>query len=232
MGGALATVSALELATTVLRALLERTGVDPAAIDGVIAAQGYPTMEAPAFGRVAALDAGFPVETTGYQLDRRCGSGLQAVLNAAMEVQTGVSEAVVALGAESMSNAPLYTVEGRRGRDRRRAPAARRAGPGSRDRRRPAVPDARRQRGLGRAAARRLRHLARGAGRVRPAVAPAGRRRAGVGRVRRRARAGRGAGPARQRRSSTATSIPAPTRRSRRSPGCGRSSASAMPTRP
>lgn len=115
LGGALATVPALELATTVLTALLERTGVDPAAIDGVIAAQGYPTMEAPALGRVAALDAGFPLETTGYQLDRRCGSGLQAVLNAAMEVQTGVSDAVVALGVESMSNAPLYTVEGRRG---------------------------------------------------------------------------------------------------------------------
>ena len=115
MGGALATVPALELATTVLRALLGRTGVDPAMIDGVIAAQGYPTMEAPAIGRVAALDAGFPVTTTGYQLDRRCGSGLQAVLNAAMEVQTGVSDAVVAVGVESMSNAPLYTVEGRRG---------------------------------------------------------------------------------------------------------------------
>jgi acetyl-CoA C-acetyltransferase len=115
MGGALATVPALELATTVLRTLLERTGIDPATIDGVIAAQGYPTMEAPAIGRVAALDAGFPVTTTGYQLDRRCGSGLQAVLNAAMEVQTGVADAVVAVGVESMSNAPLYTVEGRRG---------------------------------------------------------------------------------------------------------------------
>jgi len=115
MGGALAPVPALELATTVLRALLERTGVDPSAIEGLIAAQGYPTMEAPAIGRVAGLDAGFPVTTTGYQLDRRCGSGLQAVLNAAMEVQTGVADAVVALGVESMSNAPLYTVEGRRG---------------------------------------------------------------------------------------------------------------------
>ncbi|WP_200941700.1 acetyl-CoA C-acetyltransferase [Agromyces sp. Root1464] len=115
MGGALAPVTALELATTVLRALLERTGIDPAGVDGVIGAQGYATMEAPAFGRVAALDAGFPVETTGYQLDRRCGSGLQAVLNAAMEVQTGVADAVIALGVESMSNAPLYTVEGRRG---------------------------------------------------------------------------------------------------------------------
>ena len=115
MGGALAPVTALELATTVLRALIERTGLDPAAVDGVIGAQGYPTMEAPALGRVAALDAGFPVETTGYQLDRRCGSGLQAVLNAAMEVQTGVADTVIALGVESMSNAPLYTVEGRRG---------------------------------------------------------------------------------------------------------------------
>jgi acetyl-CoA C-acetyltransferase len=115
MGGALAPVSALDLATTVLRALLERSGLDPAAVDGVIGAQGYPTMEAPAIGRVAALDAGFPVTTTGYQLDRRCGSGLQAVLNAAMEVQTGISDVVVAFGAESMSNAPLYTVDGRRG---------------------------------------------------------------------------------------------------------------------
>ncbi|MBM7831234.1 acetyl-CoA C-acetyltransferase [Agromyces cerinus] len=115
MGGALAAVPALDLATTVLTALVERSGVDVAAIDGVIAAQGYPTMEAPAIGRVAALDAGFGVETTGYQLDRRCGSGLQAVLNAAMEVQTDVADAVIALGVESMSNAPLYTVEGRRG---------------------------------------------------------------------------------------------------------------------
>ena len=115
MGGALAPVSALSLAETVLRALLDRTGLDPVAVEGVIGSQGYPTMEAPAFGRVAALNAGFPVTTTGYQLDRRCGSGLQAVINAAMEVQTGASDVLIALGAESMSNAPLYTEQGRRG---------------------------------------------------------------------------------------------------------------------
>lgn len=115
MGGALAAASALGLAETVLRALLDRTGLDPAAVEGVIGSQGYPTMEAPAFGRVAALNAGFPVTTTGYQLDRRCGSGLQAVINAAMEVQTGASDVLIALGAESMSNAPLYTEHGRRG---------------------------------------------------------------------------------------------------------------------
>lgn len=115
MGGALAAASSLSLAETMLRALLDRTGLDPAAVEGVIGSQGYPTMEAPAFGRVAALNAGFPVTTTGYQLDRRCGSGLQAVINAAMEVQTGASDVLIALGAESMSNAPLYTEQGRRG---------------------------------------------------------------------------------------------------------------------
>ena len=113
--GALATVNALDLAETVLRALLDRTHVDPNAIEGVIMAQGYPTMEAPAIGRVAALNAGLPVTATGYQLDRRCGSGLQAILNAAMEVQTGASDVLIAAGAESMSNAPLYTERGRKG---------------------------------------------------------------------------------------------------------------------
>src|SRR5207248_371035 len=69
----------------------------------------YPTMDAPAIGRVAALDAGLPVTVPGLQIDRRCGSGLQAVLYAAMQVQSGVSELVLAGGAESMSNAPFYS---------------------------------------------------------------------------------------------------------------------------
>ncbi|GAA2749354.1 acetyl-CoA C-acetyltransferase [Amnibacterium kyonggiense] len=114
-GGALAPLTALDLATRVLTALVERSGLPVDAVDDVIGAQCYPTMEAAPIGRVAALDAGFPVTATGYQLDRRCGSGLQAVLNGAMQVQTGVSDVVVAFGVESMSNAPYYTEEGRRG---------------------------------------------------------------------------------------------------------------------
>lgn len=114
-GGALAPLSALQLATRVLTALAERSGLPLDAIDDVIGAQCYPTMEAAPIGRVAALDAGYPVTATGYQLDRRCGSGLQAVVNAAMQVQTGVSDVVVAFGVESMSNAPFYSEEGRRG---------------------------------------------------------------------------------------------------------------------
>jgi acetyl-CoA C-acetyltransferase len=108
-GGALRGVPAHELAATVVRALVERTGLDPAVVDDVLLGHCYPTMEAPAIGRVVALDAGLPVTATGLQIDRRCGSGLQSVLYAAMQVQSGVSEVVLAGGAESMSNAPFYS---------------------------------------------------------------------------------------------------------------------------
>lgn len=108
-GGVFRDVSAATLAATVLAGLLERTGLAAEQVDEVILGQCYPNAEAPAVGRVAALDAGWPVSVAGMQLDRRCGSGLQAVLNAAMQVQTGVSEIVVAGGVESMSNAEHYT---------------------------------------------------------------------------------------------------------------------------
>jgi acetyl-CoA C-acetyltransferase len=108
-GGTLREVPAHDLAATVIRALLDRTGLPVEAVDEVVLGHSYPTMDAPAIGRVAALDAGLAVTTTGLQVDRRCGSGLQAVLNAAMQVQTGVSELVLAGGTESMSNAPFYS---------------------------------------------------------------------------------------------------------------------------
>ncbi|MEV0404326.1 acetyl-CoA C-acetyltransferase [Actinoallomurus sp. NPDC050550] len=107
-GGALKDVSAQELAATVIRALVERTGVDPHEIGDVILGNCNPNGEAPAIGRVAALDAGLPVEVAGVQVDRRCGSGLQAVVNAVMQVATGVSDAVIAGGAESMSGVEYY----------------------------------------------------------------------------------------------------------------------------
>src|SRR4051794_35407538 len=108
-GGALRKVPAHELGATVVRSLLARTGLDPAAVDDVLLGHCYPTMEAPAIGRVVALDAGLPVTATGLQIDRRCGSGLQAVLYAAPQVQSGAAEVVLAGGAESMSNAPFYS---------------------------------------------------------------------------------------------------------------------------
>ncbi|TYP82908.1 acetyl-CoA C-acetyltransferase [Blastococcus xanthinilyticus] len=108
-GGSLRDVPVQELAATVIRALLERTGLPPESVDDVLLGHCYPTMDAPALGRVAALDAGLPVTASGLQVDRRCGSGLQAVVYAAMQVQSGTSDVVLAGGAESMSNAPFYS---------------------------------------------------------------------------------------------------------------------------
>jgi acetyl-CoA C-acetyltransferase len=108
-GGVFRDVTAAELGATVLRALIDRTGMPPEDVDDVQLGQCYPNGEAPAIGRVVALDAGLPVEVPGLQLDRRCGSGLQAVLNAAMQVQTGAADLVVAGGVESMSQAEFYS---------------------------------------------------------------------------------------------------------------------------
>jgi acetyl-CoA C-acetyltransferase len=108
-GGSLRDVPVQELAATVIRALMQRTGLPPGDVHDVILGHCYPTMDAPAIGRVAALDAGLPVTASGLQIDRRCGSGLQAVLYAAMQVQTGTSDLLLAGGAESMSNAPFYS---------------------------------------------------------------------------------------------------------------------------
>lgn len=81
----------------------------------MILGHAYPTSEAPAIGRVAALDAGLPDRVTGVQIDRRCGSGLQAVLDAALQIGGGFSDVVVAGGVDVMSAAPYYTHEGRWG---------------------------------------------------------------------------------------------------------------------
>lgn len=115
-GGALRDVQAEELATLVIRETVARSGVDPARVDDVVLAQSYANSEAPCIGRWAALNAGLPLEVPGMQLDRRCGGGLQAVITAAMEVQTGAADIVIAGGVESMSNIELYTQDARWGR--------------------------------------------------------------------------------------------------------------------
>lgn len=108
-GGQFRNLSAQQLGAGVVRGLLDRTQLPPEAVEDVLFAQCYPSMDAPALGRVVALDAGLPVATGGLQIDRRCGSGLQAVIYAVMQVATGGSDVVIAGGAESMSNAPFYS---------------------------------------------------------------------------------------------------------------------------
>jgi acetyl-CoA C-acetyltransferase len=109
-GGVFRDVPPTELAATVIRELLRRTSLPAGEIDDVILGQCYPNGEAPAIGRVAGLDAGLPIEVPGLQLDRRCGSGLQATMLGCMQVQTGVADLVLAGGAESMSQAEFYAM--------------------------------------------------------------------------------------------------------------------------
>ncbi len=108
-GGTFKDVSVTTLATTVIKELIARTGLPHEQIDDVLLGQAYANGEAPALGRIAALDAGLPVEVPGLQIDRRCGSGLQAVIEASMQVQTGAADLVLAGGAESMSQTELYS---------------------------------------------------------------------------------------------------------------------------
>ncbi|MFZ1742926.1 MAG: acetyl-CoA C-acetyltransferase [Pontixanthobacter sp.] len=113
--GSLAPMEAGALGAVILKALIERSGIDPARVDDVVFSQGYGSAEAPAIGHWSWLAAGLPLDVPGYQLDRRCGSGLQAVINAAMMVQTGTADVVVAGGVESMSNVEHYTTDLRQG---------------------------------------------------------------------------------------------------------------------
>src|SRR3546814_14380411 len=83
-GGSLSPMGAGELGAVILKALIERTGVDPARVDAVVFSQGYSNAEAPAIGHWSWLAAGLPPDVPGYSLALRLGSGPQAVLHAAV----------------------------------------------------------------------------------------------------------------------------------------------------
>ncbi|AUL49125.1 acetyl-CoA acetyltransferase [Bordetella trematum] len=115
-GGALRAMPVEDLAASVVREVVARSGIDPARIDDAVFAQSYANSEVPCVGRWAALHAGLPVEVPGMQLDRRCGGGLQAVASAAMMVQTGAADVVLCGGVESMSNIEYYSMDMRWGK--------------------------------------------------------------------------------------------------------------------
>lgn len=114
-GGALRPVPVEELAASVIRAIIDRTGLEAALIEDVVMAQSYTNSETPCVGRWAALQAGLPISVPGMQLDRRCAGGLQAIVTAAMMVQSGAADVVLAGGVESMSNIEYYTTDMRWG---------------------------------------------------------------------------------------------------------------------
>ena len=114
-GGSMRPLLPADIGTQLMTGLVERTGIDPSVIEDVILGHCYANGEAPAIGRVIALNAGLPITTTGMQLDRRCGSGLQAIIQGVMQVMTGANSCVVAGGVESMSNAAFYSLDMRWG---------------------------------------------------------------------------------------------------------------------
>src|SRR3546814_12754795 len=83
-GGTLSPLTAGELGAVILKALVERTKIDPARVDDVVFSQGYGNGEAPAIGHWSWPAAGLPLEIPVYPLDRRCGRGRQAAVHAAL----------------------------------------------------------------------------------------------------------------------------------------------------
>lgn len=115
-GGMLRSVSASALVSHVIRAALERCRTMPDDVGEVIFGHVLTNGESPNVARLGWLEAGFPAEVPAYTVDRQCGSALQAIINAALLIQTGEHDVIVAGGVESESNAEFYSVDTRWGR--------------------------------------------------------------------------------------------------------------------
>lgn len=107
-GGSLAGVHQADLGGMVIREAVRRAGIRPCDVDQVIVGNVGQIAESGFIGRMCSLKAGLPLETSAYSLNIQCGSGLQAVANAMMQIQTGRADVVVACGTENMSQLPYY----------------------------------------------------------------------------------------------------------------------------
>ncbi|WP_419709308.1 acetyl-CoA C-acyltransferase family protein [Pseudomonas sp. NFX224] len=115
-GGSLKDVPLADLATTAVKAALQRAAVDPALVGHLVMGNVIPTETRDAYiSRVAAMNAGIPKETPAYNVNRLCGSGLQAIINAAQTLLLGDADIVVGAGAESMSRGPYLLPSARWG---------------------------------------------------------------------------------------------------------------------
>ena len=115
-GGSLKDVPPAELATTAVKAALERAAVDPALVGHLVMGNVIPTETRDAYiSRVAAMNAGIPKETPAYNVNRLCGSGLQAIISAAQTLMLGDADIAIGAGAESMSRGPYLMPSARWG---------------------------------------------------------------------------------------------------------------------
>ncbi len=115
LGGSLKDVHQHDLGAITIREAVSRAGIQPDVVDEVIVGNVGQVAESGFIGRVCQLRAGLPEETTAYSVNRQCGSGLQAVAEGMMQLQTGQAQIVVACGTENMSQLPYYVRKGRYG---------------------------------------------------------------------------------------------------------------------
>ena len=106
LGGGIGNETVDFLGSHVIEELLRRTQLEPSAVEEVILGQAKQSADVFNLARVAMLRAGIPNEVPGYTIHRQCGSGVQALNSAAQQIQTGLSDIIIAGGAESMSTAP------------------------------------------------------------------------------------------------------------------------------
>lgn len=114
-GGSLKNISAIDMGAMVVREAVKRAGIEPSVVDEVIIGQVGEVAENGFVARAISLKAGMPKETTAYSVNRQCGSGLQSIADAVMEIQTGQADVVVAGGAENISQLPYYVKDARWG---------------------------------------------------------------------------------------------------------------------
>lgn len=108
LGGTIGNETVDLLGAHVIEELIRRTELDKSSVEEVIMGQAKQSSDVSNMARVALLRAGLPVEVPGYTLHRQCGSGVQSVNSAAQQIMTGLSDVIIAGGAESMSTAPYY----------------------------------------------------------------------------------------------------------------------------
>lgn len=114
-GGSLKDISAIDMGAMVVAEAVKRAGIKPSDVDEVIIGQVGQIAENGFVARAISLKAGLPKETTAYSVNRQCGSGLQSIADAVMEIQTGQADVVVAGGAENISQLPYYVKDARWG---------------------------------------------------------------------------------------------------------------------
>ncbi|MGX9134392.1 thiolase family protein [Rummeliibacillus sp. JY-2-4R] len=115
MGGTLKDVEVDFLSEKVMREAIKRSNIDPSEVEEVVWGHAKQSADVPNLARLAALRADLPITVAGYTVHRQCGSGLQAINNAAQQIMCGISDVILAGGAESMSNAPYYLRKARYG---------------------------------------------------------------------------------------------------------------------